>query len=235
VLLTNLFYYGHYRDFVQRTSSGNNNNFNRALLDRGQIISAHRAEGTASVQLNKTFDKRILHFVKALGENVLTLKDSARMFSNDIKSLEITQGIGGLNNQMQWIEEDLRNFAMSYNNLNYISQVTGHSSNLSHFTHSIRNITQGNENLLSHLGIIIADQGGLSYHGMGSTASKEITQQAAMALKSAYDAARDFLVHPMSHHMEFKSLNYYYNYTIGNTPNDTFRLLESGILIDIAI
>jgi len=235
IVLTNIFYFGHYRDFALRASSGSNSNFNRSLLNRAQIQTMHRAEGTSAVQLNKTLDNRILHFAKALGENVLILKDSARMFANNMQSLDIAASVGNTYNQLQWIEEDLRSFALSYNNLNYIHQATGHSQNLSHLTHSIRNVTQGNETLLSHLGIVVADAGGLTYHGIGNTASREITQQAAMALKNAYDAARDFLSHPMSHHMEFKNLNYYYNYTIGNTPNDTFRLLESGILIDIAI
>jgi len=234
-MLTNIFYFGHYRDFALRASSGNNSNFNRSLLNRSQIQQMHRAEGSSSVQLNKTMDSRILHFAKALGENVLTLKDSARMFTNNMQSLNIAANVGSTYNQLQWIEDDLRSFALSYNNLNYIQEATGHSQNLSRFTHSIRSITNGNETLLSHLGIVVADAGGLTYHGMGNTASRDITQQATLALKTAYDAARDFLTHPMSHHMEFRNLNYYYNYTIGNTPNDTFRLLESGILIDISI
>ncbi|MCL2350141.1 MAG: hypothetical protein FWC67_01545 [Defluviitaleaceae bacterium] len=238
-MLTNLFYYSHYRDYAVRTTSGKNSNFNRALLDVGarkaSVTSSHASASAAParVQLNKSMDTRILQYVKALGENVVTLKDSARMFVQDAGNMDFTAG-GALNfeSHLRWIDEDLRSFANSYNNLGYLQRLTP-SHDLNNLTHSIRSIAKGNDILLSHLGIITADEGGLSYHGIGHAATKEMTIEAATAFKSAYDAARDFLIHPMSHHMEFKDLSYYYNYTIGNTPQDTFRLLESGILLDV--
>jgi hypothetical protein len=236
-MLTSLHYFGHYRDFVLRTSSGSNSNFNRSLLSKGQVRSSilTRAEGglAPAVHLNKSYDKRILGYIDALGQNMVKLKGAARTYVEDVNNLDFEYSdITSFENHFRWIDEDLRNFTASYNTLDGIVARLPFSNHLPHFTHSIRNITQRNEILLSHLGVVAADEGGLAYHGVGTATTLEIARAAADAFKSAYDAAREFLVHPMTHHLQFSELSYYYNYTIGDSPMDTFRLLESGLLID---
>ena len=232
-MITNLFYYGHYRDFVQRTTRPENANFNGILMGPGH---ARQAASTSSVLLNKSHDNRIFGFVNELSRNVVGLKDAAKMFIYDTDSL-ISKDRNGMNfeNHLRWIEEDLRHFASYYQNLDSISQRVRHSPQLTNFTHNIRHITQQNEFLLSQLSVVHADEEGLSYHGFGTAATPEIARVTAETLREAYDATRDFLIHPMTQHMQFKDLNYYYNYTIGRAPDDTFRLIESGILVDIMI
>ncbi|MDR2166697.1 MAG: hypothetical protein LBE35_02445 [Clostridiales bacterium] len=237
-MLTSIHYFSQYRDYVLRHSSGQNNNFNRALYDRGTngqatILTSAPETSQISVHLNKAYNSRVLQYVRILGQNIVSLKDASRLFVQDSGNLDFTAGGNiGFADHLRWIEEDLRNFAVSYNNLDYLSQRVSHSAGLADFTHSIRNITRGHEAYLTHLGIMAADEGGLVYHGIGNTATKEITRAAAEAFRATYEASRGFLEHPMTHHLEFRDLNYYYNYTIGNAPQDSFRLIESGLLID---
>ena len=236
-MLTSLHYFGHYRDFVLRNSSGSNSNFNRSLLNREQVrksvISQPSSAGAPTVQLNKSYDKRVLGYIEALGENVVKLKDAARMYVNDVTSLDFEHNdLLSFESHLRWLDEDLRTFTASFNALGGMAVKSPYSNHLPHFTHSIRNITQRDEILLSHLGVVAADEGGLTYHGVGTTATLGVARSAVSMFKSAYETAREFLAHPMTHHLNFNELSYYYNYTIGSSPMDTFRLLESGLLID---
>jgi len=239
-MLTSIHYFSQYRDYALRTSSGRNNNFNGSLYNRAQTQRNAQESGVVSfthaaptVQLNKAYSSNVLSYIKSLGQNIITLKDASRLFVLDSGNMDFNAG-GSLSfeGHLRWIDEDLRNFANSYNNLDYLSRRAGHNAQLGDFTHSIRNITRGHEPLLSHLGIITADEGGIAYHGIGHAATKEITRAAADAFRATYEASREFLAHPMTAHLQFKDLNYYYSYTIGDQPADAYKLIESGVLMD---
>ena len=236
-MLTSLHYFGHYRDFVLRNSSGSNSNFNRSLLNKEQVresvISQSSGSQASTVHLNKSYDKRVLGYVEALGENIVKLKDAARMYINDVTNIDFEHNdLLSFENHLRWLDEDLRTFTASFNALGGMAAQSPYSIHLPHFTHSIRNITQRDEILLSHLGVVAADEGGLTYHGVGTSTTLGVAKSAVSMFKSAYETTREFLAHPMAHHLSFNELSYYYNYTIGNSPMDTFRLLESGLLID---
>lgn len=239
-MLTSIHYFSQYRDYALRTSSGRNTNFHGSLYTKKQpnrtsaaASAILHAGSTPKVQLNKSYGPNVLQYIKSLGQNIITLKDSARLFVSDTGSLDYDAG-GSLSfeGHLRWIDEDLRNFANSYNNLDYLSRRSNHNAALGDFTHSIRSIARGHEQMLSHLGVITADEGGLSYHGIGQGATKEITRAAVGAFQETYEASREFLAHPMTAHLQFKDLTYYYNYTIGNQPSDAYRLIESGILMN---
>ena len=240
VMITSLHYFTQYRDYALRTSQGRNNNPNGALYSRAQskraTASTNAAFGTQNapvVQLNKAYSTNVMQYIRALGENIIVLNNASKLFVADTNSMATQVGQDfGQEGHLRWIDEDLRNFANSYNNLDYLSRRAGRSPELGNLTHSIRTITQGHEPLLSHLGIITADEGGLAYHGIGQAASLEITRAAANAFQATYEASRDFLAHPMTTHMQFRELDYYYSYTIGSSPQEVYRLVESGILLD---
>ncbi|MCL2168622.1 MAG: hypothetical protein FWB74_01190 [Defluviitaleaceae bacterium] len=238
-MLTAIHYFGQYRDFALRASSGRNNNFNGALYSRRthskQTASAVSLNtvSTPTVQLNRAYSANVMNYIRLLGQNVVTMKDASRLFVSGSNSLEATGGVN-FEGHLRWIDEDLRNFTNSYNNLDYLARRAEltRGSGIADFAHSIRTITQGHEPYLSHLGIITADDGGVMYHGIGTAATQEITRSAADAFRATYEASREFLANPMSAHLEFKNLNYYYSYTIGNTPQSAYLLVESGILVN---
>lgn len=199
------------------------------------IGPAHRRiDPNSAVQLNKAPGGHVLGYARGLSASVVGLKDAAKMFLYDMHLIERNGSIT-FDNHLQWVEEDLQNFINSYNNIQHIDQNFGHSPALTHFAHYIRNFTQQSSQILSHLGIITYDDSSLSYHGMGAAASKEAAKRAVDIFKGAYNATRDFLIHPLAQHMEFKGLNYYYNYTIGGANETTFGLIGSGMLLDVAV
>ncbi|MCL2854493.1 MAG: hypothetical protein FWE21_02615 [Defluviitaleaceae bacterium] len=234
-MITSLFYYGHYRDFLSRSGGGNKNvNPNGSIYNRQHIQQAHKV-AESSILLNKNDNMRTKQFIANLTVNVVQLKDATKRLSFDAGNLGNLRSAVSYEKHLQWMDADLQRFAATYNNIGILSQDMGHSGALGNLQHSIRNIAQDNKVLLSHVGIVEMGGQGLTYHGIGNANTREIARAASEALKAGYEAARDFLIHPMATHLEFRDLGYYYNYTIGAMPQDTVRLIESGILIDRVI
>ena len=227
-MLTTLYYYGHYRNFVTRNSGPDSNrawlkNDNQRVLPRG-----------ATVQLNKSLSNRVADYAKGLSSSIVGLKDSAKMFLYDAHAMN-RNGYETYLNHLRWIEEDLHQFIHSYNTIQDLSFTTNHSPTLKQYASSIRTFATENNEILTHLGIISGRANTLTYHGFGNTTDVQITREVVNAFRDAYDVASGFLDHPLAHHMEFKGLNYYYNYTIGQLSENSFRLIDQGLLIDIAV
>jgi len=227
-------YYSHYRNYVQRTTAGIRSPMARAWPADIVGPASSRVAPGSTVQLNKSATNRVINYARDLSASIVGLKDSAKMFLYDMHLIE-RGGAITFDSHLQWVEEDLQNFIATYNNIQHIDQLYGHSAELTHFAHYMRNFTQESSQILSHLGVITYDQHSLTYHGMATTASKETARRAVDTFKSTYNAARDFLNHPLAQHMEFKGLNYYYNYTIGSASDATFELIGSGTLLDVAV
>ena len=225
-MLTTLFYYGHYRDFFSKSSNAGHVWYPNST--RQNII----APQDSVVMLNKARNDKIIDYAKELSSCIVGLKDAAKMYIYDMHLIE-RNGTVTFENHLQWVEEDLRGFITSYNHLQSVN--TGHSRELGNFAHYIRNFTKINSEVLSHIGIVAYDDANLTYHGMGSMISHEAAKKAVNTFEQAYNAARGFLEQPLSRHMEFKGLDYYYNYTIGPMGNNTFGIIQSGMLIDVAV
>ena len=234
-MLTNLFYYGHYRNLAARMDSRGQSFSSFGTPKRAwpaNIMPQKSAMDNPKVLLNKADSDKVINYAKTLSSSIVGLKDAAKMFLFDMAAVE-RNGTTTFENHMQWIEEDLQNFISSYNKLQRVA-ITGHSGELARFAHYIKSYTAQNSETLSHLGIITYNNNSLSYHGMAATATKQTALNTVDIFKTAYSAAKDFLQAPLSHHMEFKGLGYYYNYTIGNYSENTFKIIDAGTLLDIA-
>lgn len=231
-MVANLFYHSHYREFLNRQgSSGNNANYRGSVYNRGHIQRAHKV-AESSVLLNKNNSVHTLGFVRALTQNMVQLKDAALKFSNTAVNLSQALSIASYEKHLEWMDADLRRFTATYNNLDMMADGFAHARELGKFQSTIRNITQNNRTLLSHVGIVESNGSGLTYHGIGNASNKETALAVAEAFKTTYNATRDFLIHPMTAHMNFSDLRYYYNYTIGSSASNTVNLIESGLLVD---
>ena len=233
-MLTSMYYYNHYRNYVNRTFSSVKDSASRAwpVNIAGPVVG--RIASDSAVRLNKAQTGNVLDYARELSSGIVGLKDAAKMFLYDMHLIE-RNGTITFENHLQWVVEDLQSFISSYNSIQQITHKYSHSPELTHFAHYIRNFTKQNSQILSHLGVITFDDNSLTYHGMDAAADKETARQAVDTFKGAYNAAKDFMAYPLAQHMEFKGLNYYYNYTIGGIGKETFGLIGSGMLLDVAV
>jgi len=230
-MLTSLHYYNHYRSFVARNSP--NNAFAKRAWPADNIAPRTLSEKPA-VLLNTSDTSKVVGYARALSAGIVGLKDSAKMFVHDMTTLE-KNPMATFENHLQWIEEDLEGFISSYNKIQNISSARLNNHDLSRLAHSFRDFSSTNSEILNHLGIISHNAGGLTYHGFANTANRDAAQNAVETFKSAYSMARGFLKQPLTHHMNFRDLSYYYNYTIGDAGSNTFAIVQSGMLVDIIV
>jgi len=231
-----MYYYNHYRNYVNRAEgmASAKNPMTRAWpVDIIGSNASRAMTGSNTVLLNKAQNSHVLDYARNLSTNIVNLKEAAKMYIFDMHLID--GGIASFESHLQWIEEDLQSFIDSYNNIQNITSRYEHSPELTNFAHYMRSFARQDSQILSNLGVITFNESSLTYHGLGETPSRETARQAVDAFKIAYGATREFLEHPLAHHMEFEGLNYYYNYTIGKTSESTFGLIGSGMLLDIAI
>jgi len=234
-VLTSLYYFGHYRNFVARATPGGPNAGGFAKRAWPAENLAPRSLGADSaVLLNTADNSRVVDYARTLSSSIVSLKDAAKMFVHDVNTIERNGNIT-FESHLQWIEEDLESFIKSYNNVQHLSATGLNNGALTHFAHYFRDFAQSNSQVLSHLGVITYSGANLTYHGLANTATREAARDAVDTFKSAYNMTRGFLQHPLTHHMNFRDLSYYYNYTIGDVGTITFSIVQSVLLVDILI
>ena len=230
-MLTNIYYYGHYRNFVARTSQTAANAYGRRTWVPTNIAPRNTGENPA-VLLNKADNDKVTNFARALSSSIVGLKDASRMFVSD---MNLIRGGNVYQNHLDWIKEDLEHFTQAYNNMQNLSNIGVQNTELAHFAHYFRNFARTNSHTLSHVGIISHNEASLTYHGIVNTPGKEAAKEAVNTFRTAYNITRGFLEHPLAQHMEFRDLGYYYNYTIGDSGSNTFFIIQSGMLVDLLV
>ena len=58
---------------------------------------------------------------------------------------------------------------------------------------------------------------------------------AAPAFREMRALSEGVLREPLSSHMQFKGLSFYYNYKMGTVEDNTFQIIETGMLADYAV
>jgi len=235
-MLTSVYYYNHYRNFIARTPSISSGYGRRAwptenIAPRNSFVGE---KSNVSVLLNKADSPKVIDFARALASNIVGLKDASRLFIHDMNLIS-TGASAAYANHLRWVEEDLESFIHSYNNVQHLSGARVRNPELTHLAHFFRNFADSNSAELSHLGVINYSESGLTYHGIGTMPGRESARDAVSTFKAAYDMTRVFLKHPLAHHMEIRDLSYYYNYTIGRTSDNSFSIVRAGLLVDVLI
>lgn len=235
-MLTSVYYYNHYRNFISRTPIAANSYSRRAwpaenIAPKSSFV--HEKSGVGVV-LNRADVPKVIDFARALSANIVSLKDASRLFVHDM-NLVSTGTAASYENHLRWVEDDLEAFIQSYNNVQHLSAAGVRNSELSGLAYYFRNFAETNSGMLSHLGVVTHTDSGLTYHGIGNMLDRESARSAVNTFKSAYAAAREFLVHPLVHHMEFRDLSYYYNYSIGRDTGNTLSIVQAGLLVDVFI
>ncbi|MCL2171859.1 MAG: hypothetical protein FWB71_06840, partial [Defluviitaleaceae bacterium] len=143
-------------------------------------------------------------------------------------------------NFWHWIEEDIENFVSAYNGLRKIAKNTGHSALLTNFTARMDSHARLNRALILKLGVKINRQRELVFGGtvpanLRNQDMRSSLEPIADFFKSSYKSATGLLKHPLAEHMNFRSLDFYYNYRFGPAGENTLIQMERGVLVDVAV
>jgi len=233
-MLTNLHYYGHYRRYASQTAKVREVPRTANWVTFGRKASPGKKLPKANILLNAAYKNETITYARSLSRNVVSLKDSAKMFVYDAMGKSYGDSF------WHWIEEDIDNFVTAYNGLRSIAARHGHSLILTDFTAQMDSYTRLNRENILKLGVRINKERNLEFGGQVPTGlrSRDVRKSLGNVseyFKQSYKSTAMLLEHPLTKHMNFRSLDFYYNYRLSDNGNNAFTLMENGILVDVAV
>lgn len=239
-MLTNIYYYNFYKPYMIKSVSSSNS----STATKRKIPTTAAKGENLSFQLNKALKTDVVQYAKDMTKYIVGLKDSAKNTVRDMEELQENIYEKGFDTAKEWLEEDMQEFTEGINQALDFSDQQQHSQAIKEFSSEISYILSDNAKELSEMGIQQDENGRLSFQKEKFDELSQSDAQGSLsgAVRNSIDAFRniyaqttDILTVPMSEHMHFKSLNYYYNYRLGSLYNDTFRIIEEGMIVDAVI
>lgn len=236
-MLTNMFYYNYYKPFLfnekpltptRRTSRTETTSSSK---DSKKVAESDKSDSNHSFLLNKMLKKDIVDYASEFSSNINAIKDSSKFMSEDI-SYKKNSSEEGL------YEKGLEDFAQDFNKLKTFSETSDSGSPMmSKFFNDIQGTISKFDVVISELGLSVDNNSVMHFdENKIDPSNKDFEQKKNIGkifFKEVYDKSCDFLSTPLSEHMNFKNLDYYYNYTYSSKDkNYHFNFIESGMIVD---
>ncbi len=186
--------------------------------------------------LNKTNNKEVIDFMQEVASNVNTFKTALSGLSSDIKYIKKFKTFDEEDERL--IENDLEDLTNSINKIKHIIDNNKRRTNtkkMEEFEKRISDRYEENKDLFNKLGIDFVDGNFVKKQKMDSEHFIENISTYEDKIGDLNEATNDFLNVPMTEFVQFKNLNYYVNYNFKNKLSDTFKLIESGSLLNVII
>ncbi len=235
-MLTQIFYYSHYRPYLVDMPKNNKvSTKKKPLTDNKKQVAE-----TGEYLLNKSLTTEVIHYVRNISNSIVGTKDSANNVVHDIENFNRNVFKRDYVTAKRWIGEDLEDFVNSYNfSLDFLNNQE-HSRALKIYAEVIGEIISSGLDRLWRLGIMQEENHALSFNLYDFNSTDKSDFNLALGeniniFEQIYQVSSHALTIPMTHHMNFKDLNHYYNYRMGTVVDETFKIIESGLIINQAI
>jgi len=236
-VLTNIFYYDFYKPYIFRTSKSEKQ---PARPRHEKIADKRQSVKSFKVLLNKSLNQEVIDYARGISSSVVYTKETAKNLVKDMTNFNKNMHKRGADTAKRWIKYDLLEFVDSYNASTQFLAEQKHSDNLRGFSERLEDSVSMNIERLARVGITRHQDGKLSLNTEAFNRLDEGRLNMAIGetlstFKDIYSDSSDVLSEPLKNHMNFRALGYYYNYKLGKMENDTFKIIESGMIIDKAI
>ena len=236
-MLTNLFYYHFYKPYIFKTSESGQQ---PAMPKQKKIADKRQAAESFRVLLNKSLNHEVVEYARGISTSVVGTKETVKNLVQDMTNFNKNMHKRGADTAKRWIKYDLLEFVDSYNASTQFLAEQKHSDNLRGFSERLEDNVSMNIERLARVGITRHQDGKLSLNTEAFNRLDEGRLNTAIGetlstFKDIYSDSSDVLSEPLKEHMNFRSLGYYYNYKLGKMENDTFKIIESGMIIDMAV
>lgn len=199
-----------------------------------------------AILLNKAYSNRVVNYAHTLYTSILDLKDSAKdldYFIDEYKTVE--EKISTLDDEKkkkvnEMFENKISKFTDDYNYAIEFANTQIHSKTLKDFSSELSDVLAEHKQVLDSLEITGDSENKIIKNfDLTDTLDKLSIDEKLNSIKSLvediYDSTQYILSKPMSDHMNFKGLSYYYNYKLDKYEANTFELIEAGMIIDVVL
>ena len=229
-MVTNVYYYNYYAPYIL-------SNYRRkkiADFPRGEIFMLDEDE---TYVLNKALKKEVVNYAAEFSGVVNGLKDSSKNIIRDARGFLKNEREEGYITAVRWLGEDLADFVNSYNKSKAFAAKNKDSRFFIDFSDNLAYDLSVSLKALSGYRISGENNGRLSFDEnafavMTRGSIRHANRQNLPFFEHIYDSTGDFLKTPLSEHMNFKDLKYYYNYKTGVITRDSFAVIGSGMIVN---
>lgn len=222
-MISTLHYYNSYKPFI---------------LDR-QRARERKASPYKQTQGQKYKDTELTYFLnKSLNDNIKSYMFELSSNFNGLKNVAnniYEKMYYGLS--LDTLDEKFEKFTHTYNRFKgFLEENTENSGNFTNILEKTKDIINENVDILDNIGIDISENGFLKLRKDDDTKNYNVEDgQIKKFYRNIYEKMCEFMSQPMSSHMEFKDFSYYFNYSGDYDKNNSFKLIEQGILVDISM
>lgn len=222
-MISTLHYYNSYKPFI---------------LDR-QRARERKASPYKQTQGQKYKDTELTYFLnKSLNDNIKSYMFELSSNFNGLKNVAnniYEKMYYGLS--LDTLDENFEKFTHTYNRFKgFLEENTENSGNFTNILEKTKDIINENVDILDNIGIDISENGFLKLRKDDDTKNYNVEDgQIKKFYRNIYEKMCEFMSQPMSSHMEFKDFSYYFNYSGNYDKNNSFKLIEQGILVDISM
>ena len=234
-MLTNIYYYQLYRPYLLRQAERPSGINKKSLLTQRPDV-----QEDALFMLNKTLKPAILSHVRQTSNAINRTKNSARHIINEMQGFNQHTMEHGLEYSKARTSLRLQQFANDHRESISFMITQDHSEDLMQLGEELIELFSGGQYELEQVSLRTSDGKEILFDN-AEFYEKDIDElnrafsQSIGLFNYAYREAHQVLMNPMIDHMNFKELNYYYNYKLGTVVADTFKAIEAGMIINTRI
>jgi len=230
-MLTSVYYYGYYKPYIL-------NKMPKIGEGRRKVNTDNKdPETRETFVLNNSLKRDIIRYASNLSGTVNDLKETSKDVLQDIFNFKRTVMERDLTYAKAELSDDLSNLTTAYNRNLKFTHKEANSKPLKVFVNDLAYDVSISTTALSKYGITVADDDVMTFDAeyFDKLSGRQVAEanKANHALfKNIYNSTSEFLTLPLSEHLKFKNLGYYYNYKLGTMEKDSFKLIQSGMIVD---
>jgi len=238
-VLTNAFYYRLYRPYLVSSRDRNDITARRSRI--AKTTPQEKLDQGMTIVLNKSLKNEIVNYAQNVSHGVTGFKSNVRKLITDMGSFGLNAMYNGYDSAVYNMGRNLQAVASSYNKSVEFFDSQQQSGELRSFSRELRDRIGQGQDRLSMLGLSLEETPGqaarmrfdrealqeLSHIELHTAISANL-----QVFHSLHQSATEVLTAPLSSHIQFKGLNYHYNYQLGRMVEDGFGIIESGMIVD---
>jgi hypothetical protein len=193
----------------------------------------------APIERNMFVKSDVINYARNFSSGVTGVKNMAKSLSNNADYIKFAAHSEGMESAIDWLKEEAADFADAFNKANDFAKNQKHSAAVADFADDVAGILLDDADEVGSAGLSFID-GKLSFNeeivnDFSYSRLSAVLDGIAETANKIYKTASDFLQTPLSDHMGFKSLSYYYDYRLGGIAHNNMNIVSSGMIIDVTI
>ena len=243
-MLTNLHYDDYDKPYVVKDEPGARAYERISTMDINGIPAS--APHTKVCLMNRAFKSPVIDFAQSLSTRINGLREAAIQLDHSINRFLDSQWFDAFGDIKNWLKFDLERFVEAYNQACDFACGQDSSEALLLYAARLRGALSAGHDISRHRKKIskpfltVDNQRSLVFHDeayqsldFSSIANRLMALRPLVAHTLMETVA--ILEEPLTIHMNFKDLGCYYTYMFGTIKDNPFRLIDNGILFNMAI